>query len=220
MDLVVSLGGKIVADAVDDGDLDAYVDAFNDIQDEVDTLVVVTGAGSLKRYIDAADGFDVPEARKDLIGIQATRVHASLLAAALDANAAVPGQVEDVAEMAAARDTIVLGGVVPGQSTDAVAAQCAEMIDADRVVLASTVDGVYTDDPEESGAERYDEIGYDELIDLVREKETGAGGYALVDLLAAKLIQRSELDAVVLDGRDPDTLRDATASSPPGTRIH
>ncbi|MDY6765957.1 MAG: UMP kinase [Candidatus Nanohaloarchaea archaeon] len=220
MDLVVSLGGAVVADAVEDGDLDRYVDALADLAAGSGTLVVVPGAGPLKRYIDAADRFDAPEARKDLIGIQATRLHASLLAAALDANAEIPEKPEEVADMAVSQDVIVAGGFIPGQSTDAVAAQCAEIIDADRLVFASTVDGIYTGDPETGAAERYEEIGYDELIDLVREKEASAGGYALVDLLAAKLVQRSGLDAVVLDGRDPAILSDAASQSPPGTRIH
>ncbi len=67
--------------------------------------------------------------------------------------------------------------------------------------------------------ERYDELGYAELLDLVVEKETGAGEYALIDLLAAKLIQRSRIETAVLDGRDPETLAQAAADTPPGTFI-
>ncbi|MDY6774259.1 MAG: UMP kinase [Candidatus Nanohaloarchaea archaeon] len=220
MDLVVSLGGKVVTDAVEEGNLDDYVDAFQDLSRETDTLVIVTGAGGLKKYIDTASEFGVSEARKDLVGIKATRLNASLLSSALDANAAVPGSLEEMAELAEVHDVVVLGGLLPGQSTDAVAAESAEMLEADRLVLATTIDGVYDSDPgRNEDTEMYDEIGYDELLEIVVEKETSAGSYALVDLLAAKLIQRSELETVVLDGRDPAVIRKAPDDNPPGTTI-
>ncbi|MDY6768534.1 MAG: UMP kinase [Candidatus Nanohaloarchaea archaeon] len=219
MDLVVSVGGRIITDAVEDDTLDEYVAAFEQLAEETDTLIIVPGAGGLKRYIDAAAAYDVSEARKDLIGIQATRLHASLLAAALDANVAIPDSLASAAELAETRDVVVLGGLLPGQSTDAVAAQCAEIIGADRLALATTVDGVYDRDPNQNDdAERFDAMSYDELVELVVEKETGAGSYALIDILAAKLIQRSGIETVVLDGTDPDTLSDA-AGDPDGTVI-
>lgn len=220
MDLVVSLGGSVVSDAVAQDRIDRYRQVFETLADETGTLVVVTGAGDLKRYIDAAGAFDVSEARQDLIGIQATRLHASLLAAALDTHVRVPRDLESVADLAEVHDTIVLGGLLPGQSTDAVAAECAELLDADRLVLATTVDGVYDTDPDaDDAAERYDHLDYAELLDLVVQKESGAGEYALVDLLAAKLIQRSALETVVMDGREPDVLVQAAADTPPGTLI-
>lgn len=220
MNLVVSLGGKILSEAVEEGNLDEYVDALEELREETDKLVVVTGAGSLKKYIDAASGFDVSEARKDLVGIKASRLHASLLSSVIDANARVPEDLESVDELSQVHDVVVLGGLVPGQSTDAVAAQCAEIIGADRLVLATTVDGVYEADPEEDAdAERFDEMGYDELLELVAEKETSAGSYALVDLIAAKLIQRSGIETAVLDGQDPEVLSQSASGTTPGTII-
>lgn len=221
MDLVVSLGGKIVSEAVESGNLPEYVEALEELQDGTDTLVIVTGAGDLKRYIAAASDFEVSEAWKDLIGIKATRLHAAALSSALGANVPVPEDLEAVAELSENHEVIVLGGLLPGQSTDAVAAQCAEIVDADRLVLATTVDGVYDSDPEENGdAELYDELGYEELLELVAEHETSAGGYPLVDLLAAKLVQRSGIETVVLDGRDPAVLSQGASAEPSGTLVH
>lgn len=217
MDAVISLGGSIVAQMVEDDTLDDYLQVLNDLADETDTLVIVTGAGPLKRYISAVDA---PEARKDLIGIQATRLHASMLSAALDANAAVPDDLETVHELARTHKVVVLGGLLPGQSTDAVAAECAEIIEADRLVLATTVDGVYSTDPDTADdADRYDTIAPDALLDLIRDQESGAGTYALIDVTAATLIQRSSLDTVVLDGRDPDTLARCLGDDHGGTVI-
>jgi len=219
-DAVVSISGALVADAVVNDDLQPYVDALEQLAEHTGTLVVVTGAGPVKQYIDAVEPFEVAEARKDMIGIAATRMQASCLAAALDANTRIPESLEDVAEMAHTRDIIVLGGLLPGQSTDGVAAECAEIVDADRLVIATTVDGVYTADPETvDDAEKIDSLTYTELINLVKDEATGAGEYALMDLTAAKIVQRSRLETVVLDGTDPAVLADALQDSHAGTII-
>lgn len=220
MDAVVSLGGSIVARAVENRNVQAYVDAFGTLADQAETLIIVTGAGDLKRYIDAVDGQGVPEARKDMIGVAATRLHATMLAAALDANVAIPRDLESVAELTRTHDVVVLGGLLAGQSTDAVAAECAELIEADRLVLATTVDGVYDEDPAENpGATRFDRLDYGELLDLVVHGTSAAGSYALMDVTAAKLVQRSHLETVVLDGRDPAVLARALGSDHGGTVI-
>lgn len=220
MAAVISLGGSVVARAVDDGTLDAYVGVFEELHRSTDTLVIVVGAGDLKRYIDATDGFDTNEARKDLVGIAATRLHAHTLAAVLDANAVVPEKPDAVREMAETRDVIVVGGFIPGQSTDAVAVQCAEILDADRLVLATTTDGVYDSNPAENQeADKFDTMRYAELLELVVDHETSAGTYALIDILAAKMLQRSRITTVVLDGRDPEELKRCLGNQHHGTVI-
>lgn len=217
MNAVVSLGGSVVARAVENGDLDDYVAALGTLADATDTLVVVTGAGDLKRYIDAVDA---SEARKDMVGIAATRLHATTLAAAMDANAAVPRDLESVVELSHVHDVVVLGGLLAGQSTDAVAAECAELVGADRLVLATTVDGVYDADPAaDADATKFDRLTPADLLELVRDYESSAGSYPLMDITAAKLVQRSRLETVVLDGRDPDVLSSALGTDHGGTTI-
>lgn len=220
MNTVISISGSVIADAVENDNLEPYVDAFEQLSEQTDTLVIVTGAGPVKSYIRATEPFDVPEARKDLIGIAATRMQASCLAAALDANTKIPETLEDVAEMSHVHDVIVLGGLLPGQSTDGVAAECAEILDADRLVIATTVDGAYTADPNTGvDAEKIEQMTYTELVDLIKDEETGAGEYALMDLTAAKLVQRSKLETVVLDGQDADILSNALGDDHGGTVI-
>lgn len=219
MNAVVSLSGAVIADAVEHDELDTYVDALDTLASDTDTLTVVTGAGSLKKYINAVDDFAVPESRKDMIGIAATRLQATMLAAALDANTRIPDSLEDVAELTETHDMVVLGGLLPGQSTDAVAAECAELIDADRLVIATTVDGVYDADPDTADATKFDTLTYDELLDVIRDKETTAGTYPLIDTTAATLIQRSTIHTVVLDGTDPDMLAQGLGDDHGGTVI-
>ena len=105
-----------------------------------------------------------------------------------------------------------MGGTVPGHTTDAVSALLAETVAADLLVYATSVPGVYSADPnEDDGAERHDRLTPSELVDTIASIEITAGSNAPVDLLAAKVIERSGLRAVVLDGTDPERVADAVA---------
>jgi uridylate kinase len=103
-----------------------------------------------------------------------------------------------------------MGGVTPGQTTDAVAAALAEYVNADLLVYATSVDGVYSTDPNvDSTAEKYETLSAAELVDVIGGIEMNAGASAPVDLLAAKLIERSKMRTIVLDGTDPDRIEAA-----------
>ena len=64
-----------------------------------------------------------------------------------------------------------------------------------------------------------------ELVDVIVDTELVAGSSAPVDLLAAKLVERSGMRTIVLDGTDPDRLvaavlrgeHDGTDVTPDGT---
>jgi uridylate kinase len=100
-----------------------------------------------------------------------------------------------------------MGGVMPGQTTDAVAAALAEYVGADLLVYATSVDGVYSADPDsDPDAEKYDRLTPAELVDVIAPMSRDAGAAAPVDLLAAKLIERAGMRTIVLDGTDPDRI--------------
>jgi len=103
-----------------------------------------------------------------------------------------------------------MGGVTPGQTTDAVAAAFAESIDADLLVYATSADGVYDADPNvDENATQFGSMSPAELVDIVLPMSRNAGASAPVDLLAAKLIDRASIRSIVLDGTDPSAVVDA-----------
>jgi uridylate kinase len=103
-----------------------------------------------------------------------------------------------------------MGGVMPGQTTDAVAAALAEYVGADLLVYATSVDGVYSADPDtDPDAEKYGRLTAGELVDVIAPMSRDAGASAPVDLLAAKLIERSGMRTIVIDGTDPGRIGDA-----------
>jgi uridylate kinase len=167
-----------------------------------------------REYIGAARELGANEMALDRLGIRVTRLNARLLIAAMDGRAAPtpPGEYTDAVAALRRGDVPVMGGVVEGQTTDAVAAALGDSVDADAVVYATSVPGVYSEDPHEhEDAQRYEHLTTDELVGLIAGSGSlgSAGSSAPVDLLAAKLLQRAGLRAVVLDGTDPDAVRRA-----------
>ncbi|GCF13323.1 uridylate kinase [Haloarcula mannanilytica] len=208
MKVVVSIGGSVLAPDLDADRVADYADAIQSLDSQGHTLGTVVGGGPTAReYIGSARDLGANEIELDQLGIAVTRLNGRLLIAALDDRAApTPAESYDEGREAIRRGDIpVLGGIVAAQTTDAVAAAFAEYVGADLLVYATSVPGVYDADPnEDDDATRFDEISASELVDVIADIEMDAGSSAPVDLLAAKIIQRSGIRTVVLDGSDPE----------------
>ncbi|MFB6112897.1 MAG: UMP kinase [Halodesulfurarchaeum sp.] len=213
MRVVVSIGGSVLAPDLAEGHVRLHADAIRQVvESEWDVGVVVGGGGVAREYIESARALGANEIALDEIGIAVTRLNARLLIAALeDLAAPTPIEAYQIGLEAIRRgDVPVLGGVAPGQTTDAVAAALAEYVEADLLVYATSVPGVFTADPnEDRDATQIESITPAELVDVIVDTELVAGSSAPVDLLAAKLIERSGMRTIVLDGTDPDRIVDA-----------
>jgi uridylate kinase len=215
MRVVVSVGGSVLAPDLRADRVEEYAAALSALADAGHEVAAVVGGGGVaRRYIGTARELEANEGQLDTLGIEVTRLNARLLITALGERAApTPKEGYEPATEALRRgEVVVMGGVVPGQTTDAVSAALAEYADADLLVYATSVPGVYDADPnEDPDAGRYDELSARELVRVVAEGGSlgSAGSSAPIDLLAAKLIQRSGLRTLVLDGSVPDRVREA-----------
>ncbi|MDS0259833.1 UMP kinase [Haloarcula sp. S1CR25-12] len=213
MKVVVSVGGSVLAPDLEPDRVADYAAALQSLDEAGHTLGAVVGGGPTAReYIGTARELGANEIELDQLGIAVTRLNSRLLIAALDDRAApAPAESYDTGREAIRRGDIpVLGGVVAAQTTDAVAAAFAEYVGADLLVYATSVPGVYDADPStDAGATRFDQLTAGELVDIIVETEMNAGSNVPVDLLAAKVIQRSGIRTVVLDGTDPQRVVDA-----------
>jgi len=174
--------------------------------------IVIVGGGEVAReYINAGRKLGINEALLDLIGIQVTRLNARLLIHALGNRALnmVPESVVDLIE--ACEDPleriVVLGGLQPGQSTNAVSAIAAEVAGAKLIINATKVDGVYDKDPEKHpDAKLIKKIEVGELRKLLLSQSALAGKYELFDSPSLTIISRSKIKVRVINGREPDNV--------------
>lgn len=213
MKVILSIGGSVLAPDLAAASVRGHADVIERLDREGCSIGAVVGGGGVAReYIQTARELQANEIELDQIGIDVTRLNGRLLIAALG-EAAAPSPATTYEEAGAAMrrgDIAVMGGVQPGQTTDAVSAALAEYTDADLLVYATSVNGVFSADPnEDAGAEKYDRLSAGELVDVIAGIEMSAGSSAPVDLLAAKLIERSGMRAIVLDGTAPERILDA-----------
>lgn len=189
---VFALGGSVFTENLDK--LEEYSKAFNSLDEQ---LVVVTGAGKLKKNILAAEKIG-NQAELDLIGIKATRLNAQTLKTAINSHPKIPETPEEVQELAATGEDIVMGGLVPGYSTDAVAATVAELLDA-KLYIATSIHGVYTRDPNHPESKKLDEVKTQKLKEITSGNNQ-AGKHDLIDSTAIEIIERSNIPTKVFRG--------------------
>jgi len=204
--IVISLGGSVLVPSLEKNHIRQYATILRRLGEEIRVFVVVGGGGEARRYIGVARALGIDEATADELGIQVTRMNALLLAGAL-AEAAYPNIAEsyrDAARFGESGKIVVMGGVIPGQTTDAVAALLAEKVRAGLVINWTSVDGIYSADPKKHrDAVKHSTLTPVELQAIIRGDRLEAGSNTVFDTLAAKIIGRSGIPLVVLDGRKP-----------------
>jgi len=213
MRVVISIGGSILAPDLDAERVAAHAETIESLAAaDCEIGIVVGGGGVAREYIGAARELGANEVQLDQLGIDVTRINGRLLIAALDTpvNSIPATDFETAGDALRRGDISVMGGLTPGQTTDAVAAAFAEYVDADLLVYATSTDGVYDADPEaDPDAIKYATMSPDELVDLVVPMSRDAGASAPVDILAAKLIERSGMRTIVMDGSEPEAIESA-----------
>ena len=189
-------------------------------------VAIVIGAGNLWRGRDGIER-GMERAIADYMGMVATVMNSLALMDALERSGVVT-RVMSAIEMRAVAEpyirrrairhlekdrVVILGGGTgnPYFSTDTAAALRAMEIEADIVIKATKVDGVYDADPEkEPDAKRFDHITY---IDALNRR------LEVMDSTAISLCMDNQLPIMVLDMWHKDSLIKALKGHPVGTII-
>lgn len=184
--------------------------------------VVVTGGGNIARhYINHARSSGADESSLDELGIEVSRLNAKLLIYALK-HKAYPHPPTTLQEIRYAVDSgliVIVGGLHPGHSTNGTAALIAEKVEATQFLNATDVDGVYDLDPNKyKKAKKFRRIELKTLRNMLIRKDSVAGGYDLMDILALKIIERSKIKTRILKA-DLKILEKAIKGDSVGTEI-
>ena len=222
MKIVVAIGGSVLLKEYSGKKFQEYSSILKQLAQEHEIFVVVGGGKPAREYINIVRDLGAGEAQCDDIGIDITRINARLMLTALGdaAYQKVPTTFREALEFSASGKIIVMGGTEPAHSTDTVSAILAEYVNADKLINLTSVDGMYTKDPNEhSDAELVPEITATDLLEFLRGKEVNAGTYKFFDKTAAQMIDRSDLDAIITNGFNAENLLKAVNGERIGTRI-
>jgi uridylate kinase len=192
---------------------------------EVEAAIVI-GAGNLWRGRDGLmHGMD--RATADHMGMLATVMNGLALADALE-RIGVTTRVQTAIEMRAIAEpyirlravrhlekgrVVIIGGGTgnPYFTTDTAAALRAMEIDADLLIKATKVDGVYAEDPHENpDAERFDHMTYMQALEM---------RVGVMDATAISLCMENDLPILVLNLWQPHSLERAVVGEAIGTLI-
>lgn len=176
-------------------------------------VAIVIGGGNLWRGEPAAK-LGMERSTADHMGMIATVMNGLALQDAIERLGIITRvqtavQMNSIAEpyirlrairhMEKGRVVILTGGLgTPYFTTDSAAALRASEIDADVIVKATKVDGVYSDDPlHNPDAIRFNRIGYKDVLDRQLR---------VMDTTAFTLCQENEMPIIVLNFWNPDDL--------------
>jgi uridylate kinase len=221
--LVVRVGGSVVASPFDPVLMGRYVDLLVELRRLGHVVVAVVGGGSLSReLIRTAKALGLDESEQDLVAILVSRLLAQLLVLKLgrDGTSSVPVTVEEAAKLVKKGKIVVMGGLKPGMTTDAVAALLADRVRAELLVKATDQDGIFSRDPRRfPDARKLDVLGFDDLGRLFEADRHRAGIHQVLDPEAVRLLQRNRIRTVVVNGSKPENVMLAVKGERVGTLI-
>jgi uridylate kinase len=199
--VAIKLSGSIFSEQRNEDTIKRYAEMLTDISIDVQPIVIAGGGKIARHYINLARYLGSDEASLDIMGIEVSRLNAKLLIVALgeQAYSQVPKNLEEVTIAAESGKIVIVGGLHPGQSTNATSALIAEKVRASRFLNATDVDGIYDLDPNISrNAKLLNEITVSECMEILKNGSSMAGTYDLMDIVALKVIERSKIPTRVL----------------------
>jgi uridylate kinase len=228
--VLLKLGGEALAgpegNGIDPDMATQVASKIRRIRDMDVEVAIVLGAGNIWRgQIGLAHGMD--RATADHMGMLATVINALVLADALERMGLTP-RVQTAIEMRAVAEpyirlrairhlekgrVLILGAGTgnPYFTTDTAAALRAMEIDADLLIKATKVDGVYAEDPMVNPeAKRFDHLTYIEALNM---------GVRVLDSTAISLCMDNHLPIVVLNLWQSGSLQKAIVGEAVGTVI-
>jgi len=200
-----------------------YVELLRGLKREGHGVAVVVGGGSLSReFIRTARAMGLSEPFQDEVAISVSRVMAQLLALRLGRSGSltVPTTIEDAAGLLEKGKIVVMGGLKPGMTTDAVAAMLAHRVRADLLVKATDQEGIYNRDPRKfPEARKLDSLSFADLSRLFEVNKHRAGIHQIVDPEAVRILQRRRIRTMIVNGFKPENVLLAVKGEKVGTVI-
>ena len=226
--VLIKLSGEALAGdkktGLDDSTLQSICASIKKIYDLGTEIAIVVGGGNFWRGRSSGN---MDRTRADHIGMLATAMNALALADALervgcDVRVHTAISMQQVAEpyirnravRHLQKNRVVIFGCGTGNpffSTDTTASLRAAEIDAQVILTATMVDGVYDSDPHKNpNAKRYSTISFDQIL----SEQLG-----VMDMTAASMCRDNNIPVLVFSLEDPDNIIRAVKQEDIGTLV-
>ena len=228
--VVLKLSGEALAGekgfGIDPEIVDSIAKQIQDVTECGLQVAVVNGGGNIWRGLSGSSkGMD--RATADYMGMLATVINSLALQDALE-NRGVPTRVQTAIEMRQIAETYIRRRAIrhmekarvvifaagtgnPYFSTDTATVLRAIEIEADAILLAKAVDGVYDSDPAVNPyAKKYDELSIGKIVD---------DRLGVIDLAASVLAMENKMPMLLFGLNEEDSINKAVSGEKIGTKI-
>ena len=205
--IVISIGGSVIlAEEADVSFLKKLVNLLKKFSKKYKIYVIVGGGKIARTYIKRGRELNLDEDTLDELGIEVTRVNAKLLTSTIGiSNGDIPLTTDEAKQTD--KPIVIMGGTIPGHSTDLVGAELAEKTGTNKFIIATNVDGIYDKDPNKySDAKQLKELTINELINKYGTKWGEAGSNVIIDGPALEIIGKARIPTFVVNGKRLDQL--------------
>ncbi len=224
MRIVVRIGGSVVASPINTDLIGKYALIIKTAKQHGHEVLVVLGGGELAReFIGIAKELELDAAGQDELAISCSRLFAQLFLKKIGESGCnkIALTLDDAVQCLAEGKVVVMGGLKPGITTDAVAALVAERVEADLLVKGTDQDGVYDKDPRKyPDAIKLDRLSIEDLAKIFEGSVHKAGIHQIIDPEALKVLKRKRVKLIVVNGFKPENLLAAINGNAVGTVIN
>ncbi len=221
--VVIRVGGSVIASPINPELVDQYVKLLRRLRKKGYNIVTVVGGGALAReFIKIGNQLGLDEEAQDWLAIHVSRLYALLFALRLgrDGTGNVPTTIAEAVGALKKGRIVVMGGLKPGMTTDTVAAHVAQKTKAQLLVKATDQDGIYDKDPRKyMDAKKLNRISYQALSKLLEQDRHKAGIHQILDPVAVKILQKTHVKTIVVNGYNPKNIQHAIEDKKIGTTV-
>ena len=230
MRIVLKISGESLKgeNSIDSANLELVYKEIIDIKKD-NELIVVVGGGNFWR---GRNELDIDEALSDYIGMIGTDMNALAICSYLnqknipaDCYSAfeIQGIINEATEdnvLSSLKEgkIVVLGGGlgIPNFSTDMTTVSKAMKYDADMILMAKNVDGVYDKDPKLGDAKKIDRMTHEELLEMSLAQ--GKDSLLILDLEALVELAKCKIPLYIYNSKSIKTI-DEVINGDKGTKI-
>lgn len=221
--IIIRIGGSVIASPTNPKLINQYIRLLKKIRQNGHKIITVVGGGTLAReFIKIGNQLGLNEEAQDWLAIYVSRLYALLLTLKLGKNGTenVPTSINEAVGILKKGKVVVMGGLKPGMTTDTVAAHIAQKMKARLLVKATNQDGIYNKDPKKyKDAKKIAKIDYRDLMQLFEKSRHKAGIHQILDPVAIKILQKTNIKTIIVNGYNPQNIQHAIEGKKIGTII-
>ncbi len=198
--ICISLGGHVVfkKNGVNVNYIKKLLDVIKQNTTKYKFIIVVGGGYASRLYTQPARQIIRNNEVLDEIAIAITRINALIVKDIFSDLEIYPNVATSLEELRAAtrgNEVVVMGGLLPGMTTDAVAVLASEVVNSRVMINIGNGSYVYDRPPSMRGAKRLGSLDHNTMVDIASKYDTREADASFIfDLVASKLSKRAGIE--------------------------